>query len=314
VRPGSIALSASRRTKGACPSRNQKRGSSGVSRQPQEVCGQRGLCGAGSYRFLVLGLAQEKVQSGCRSKSLCNLSRVMTEQESTARYWVWGHDRIAYGPVELPGLIAWIKEGCVESGHWVFAEADAKWIKAGEIPELKMFLEMQPAQADTTSIVSHAALRPENLRRIRLFAEMAPAQLESLVKYMEVVRVKKFATVFSKGDKGDAMYFVLEGEVRARTLIEGKETTLFTMGPGDSFGEIALLIHGDRSSDVLANEDSVLLRLPSAAFERIVREAPALATPFLLALARVITSRSLSLGREYEKSIRSARVLAQLRF
>lgn len=237
----------------------------------------------------------------------------MTDQETKALYWVWGRDRIAYGPVELPELISWIKENRVANDQWIFSGAEERWFKADEIPELQMFFETQrvdtPQAADLSGV-----LKPESLRRIRLFAQMGSAQLQSLVRYMEVVKVKKFSLVFAKGDPGNAMYFVLQGEVRARALIDGKDKTLFTMGPGESFGEIALLIHGVRSSDVVANEDSVLLRLPSDAFERIVREAPALATPFLLELARVITGRSLALGREYEKAIRRAEVLAELRF
>ncbi len=236
----------------------------------------------------------------------------MGDQDVGPLYWVWGIDGIAYGPVGLPGLADWIKQGRVCGEHWVFVGEQTRWIKADDIPELKMFFadgSSPPASSPEQS--KHAALRPENLRRIRLFAEMDTVQLQSLVNYMELVRVNKFARLFSKGDHGDAMYFVLEGEVRALTLISGKETTLFTMHMGDSFGEIALLIHGPRSADVVANEHSLLLRLPSAAFEKIVREAPALATPFLLAMSRVIANRSLDMGKKYESSIRSARVLAE---
>lgn len=239
----------------------------------------------------------------------------MAEQELAALFWVWGHDRIAYGPVELPGLVTWVRQGRVGSAQWIFVSDHGGWIKAGEMPELRMFFaELAGGPETATGEVRHSALKPENLRRIRLFAEMDAHQLRSLVNYMELVRVNKFARLFDKGDHGDAMYFVLEGEVRALTLLDGKETTLFTMRPGDSFGEIALLIQGPRSATMVANEDSTLLRLPSAAFERIVREAPALAAPFLLALSRVIAHRSLEIGRKYENSIRSARVLAELRF
>jgi len=239
----------------------------------------------------------------------------MADQQTAPLYWVWGLDRIAYGPVELPGLIAWIKQGRVKAASWVFVGEAGEWVKADQVAVVKMFFVTKTEPPGPTGAeAAHAALKPGNLRRIRLFADMDADQLQSLVTYMELVRVNKFSQLFRKGDHGDAMYFVLEGEVRALTLIDGKETTLFTMRPGDSFGEIALLIQGPRSADMVANENSLLLRLPAAAFEQIVREAPALATPFLLALSRVITHRSLELGRKYESSIRSARAVADLHF
>ncbi len=94
--------------------------------------------------------------------------------------------------------------------------------------------------------------------------------------------------------------------------MDGKETTLATLGVGDFFGEVALLIEGPRSADILANEDSQLLKLPAKAFETIVHEAPALATPFLLAISRSITARLLDLDKKYLHSIRSARTLSEI--
>ena len=87
------------------------------------------------------------------------------------------------------------------------------------------------------------------------------------------------------------MYFVLEGELRARVMTGDRETLLSTFGPGDFFGDIALFDHGPRSADVVANVDSVVLRLSSVAFERLAKEAPALATPFLQATSRTLASR-----------------------
>jgi CRP-like cAMP-binding protein len=87
------------------------------------------------------------------------------------------------------------------------------------------------------------------------------------------------------------MFLVLGGELRARTVVSGKETILATFGPGDFFGDMALFDHGPRSADVIANVDSTLLKISSVAFDRLTREAPALATPFLQATARTLSAR-----------------------
>jgi hypothetical protein len=243
----------------------------------------------------------------------------MNNQQGAPLYRVWGADNIAYGPFELPGLVTWIKQKRVLADSWMFIQDTGQWVKAGQVPELKMFFDARrslpsAAGSEAAPASALASVKPDNLRRVRIFADMDLKQLESFLGYMEVVKVRKFTHLFRKGDHGDAMYFLLEGEVRALTVIDGKETILFTMGAGDSFGEIALIIQGPRSADMAANEDSVLLKLPAVAFEKIVHEAPALATPFLLAIARTITNRSLDLGRKYERSIQSARAMAEMRF
>jgi CRP-like cAMP-binding protein len=97
--------------------------------------------------------------------------------------------------------------------------------------------------------------------------------------------------VFSQGDHSDSMYLVLAGELRARTDANGRETIIATFGPGDFFGDLALFDHGPRSADVVANVDSTLLRITAVAFDRLTREAPALATPFLQATARTLSAR-----------------------
>jgi len=95
--------------------------------------------------------------------------------------------------------------------------------------------------------------------------------------------------------------------MRAREVRGGREVTILTLGVGETFGELALLIEGERASDIVANAPSKLLKLPARAFVQITREAPALATPFLLAISRMITNRALDLGRKYESASRSAR-------
>jgi len=233
----------------------------------------------------------------------------MQNQQTAPTYQVWGPDNIAYGPFELPGLVPLVKQRRVVAGTWVFLRDSRQWVTAGTLPELKMFFEAKTA---APAAAASDAVKPENLRRIKIFAEMDHPQLESLLGYVEVVRVAQHTQLFKRGDHADAMYCILEGEVRAALQIEGRETTLFTLGAGESFGETALLAKSERAADIHANSDCVLLKLPDRAFERITREAPALATPFLLAISRTITNRSLDLGKRYEHAIRSARVASDL--
>lgn len=228
----------------------------------------------------------------------------MDTEQAAPMYRYWGPDAIAYGPVELPGLVTWIKQGRVKADTWVYLDADRRWVRASEITELKMFFKPKGGATEQGPSGAAGQIKAGNLRRIKLFSSMDHQQLESLLHYMEVVKVPKFAVLFTKGNPADSMFFILEGEIRARKMIEGKETTLFTWQAGEAFGETALLSQGPRAADVVANEDAVLLKLPEKAFTQITTEAPALATPFLLSISRSITTRALDLGKRYEESIR----------
>lgn len=64
------------------------------------------------------------------------------------------------------------------------------------------------------------------------------------------------------------------GEVRVRFVIEGRETALVTLNAGDFFGKVALFDLGQRSADVLANTDAVLLKVSASAFQKLSHSAP----------------------------------------
>jgi CRP/FNR family cyclic AMP-dependent transcriptional regulator len=207
-------------------------------------------------------------------------------QQNLNDYFIWGIDDSPYGPVELPTLVNWIKDERVLANTWVYARRDSTWRLAADITELKMFFGKK-----FTREADGPAITPGSLRRIKILADLNDAQLSHLSDFMELQRVPQWTMVVRQGDPGDAMYLIMEGELRARVMAGDHETILSTFGPGDFFGDMALFDHGPRSADVLANVDSTLLRISSVSFERLAKEAPALATPFLQATSRTLASR-----------------------
>jgi len=227
-------------------------------------------------------------------------------------YRVWGNDNIAYGPVELPALATWVKQGKVGAKTWVFKERDNAWSRASDLTELKVLFKSKlppaaAAAADATGI------QPGSLRRIKMLADVDEKLLASLLSYLEVVRVPPFGTVVSKGEHGDALFMVLEGEARARVMLGEKETTLATMGVGECFGELAIMDQGPRSADVIANKPTVLIKVSEAALKKMFAEAPALAAPFMFALTRVIAQRVRLLTKRYEDTIKFSRMAGAAR-
>lgn len=229
----------------------------------------------------------------------------MEESQTASRYRVWGADKVAYGPLELPTLVQWIQAQRLTTESWVLSEAINRWQKAADLPELKAHFAVKAAAVGAPP--PGAGLSGQTLRRIELFAGLEEPQLASLVHYLEVIRFPQFSHIVRQGQHGDAMYVVAEGEVRVLTIVEGRELIMATLTAGDCFGEISLLDQGPRSADVIANQDSVLLRISHAAFHRLVREAPALAVPLLLALSRAVVQRVRRTNRKYEDSIRFIR-------
>ena len=213
----------------------------------------------------------------------------MESELSPGRYFIWGIDESPYGPVPLPVLTEWVRDERVAAGTWVYARNENRWLKAGEMAELKNHFGVEVNLQPVTS--SRKGFTPGSLRRIKILAELNDAQLAHLAEFLELKDIKQHSIIINQGDAGDAMYLVMGGEVRVRSVVGGRETILTTMAIGDFFGEMALFDQGPRSADVVANTDATLLRLCSMAFQRLTREAPSLATPFLQATSRTLSSR-----------------------
>ncbi|HUS34919.1 MAG TPA: cyclic nucleotide-binding domain-containing protein [Verrucomicrobiae bacterium] len=240
----------------------------------------------------------------------------MTTDDKTG-FKIWGVDNVVYGPVELPTLVSWVKEDRVTADTWIYSEVSDAWNKGSNVPELQMFFRAHAgsgaARPSETNFIRAVGVKPGALRRIKTFAAMDDAQLERFIGYMQVANVRQFAEVVKQGEPGDAMYLVLEGEVRVRLMVSGKETILTSLGPGEFFGEISLFDHGPRSADVVANQDSTLLKISAGDFQRLATEAPELTTPFLLAMGKTLTQRIRADNKRYRETLNFARATAPAR-
>ncbi len=232
----------------------------------------------------------------------------MLTDVSRVGYFIWGVDCAVYGPVELPTLVAWIKAERIIADTWVYLERTACWEKADRIPELQMFFHSRPAGASAPSVTEDAAapaeaLAPGALRHIKVLACLNDTQLERFLQLAEVRTVPAGTLLARQGEAADAMYILVEGELRLRAQFEGRETSLGNLNAGEFFGEICLFDHGPRLADVIAAQDSTLIKITAAEFERITNETPELAAPFLFALARMLACRIRAEARRYRDSL-----------
>jgi hypothetical protein len=219
-------------------------------------------------------------------------------------------DKIAYGPIDLLALVHWVQRRRITADSWIFSEQHRTWARAATLVELKpLFEDLSRAKATRAQSAKKAGVSVDVLDRIKLLAKLDGPQLDSFLQYMEILSVAPRTYAVKEGDHGDAMFFILEGELRVRLVRDGKETTLATLAAGEFFGEVSLLDQGPRSADVIANEHSTLLKISVASFEKLRGEAPALAEPFLHALSKSLVGRLRVANKRYQDSVLMLRVL-----
>lgn len=114
---------------------------------------------------------------------------------------------------------------------------------------------------------------PDMLRPLVLFQGLPEEELAVLAGAMTEVPVAKGQDVFQENDPGDAFYIVIEGqlEIRKSAPKEARGSLLIGwLGPGEAFGEIALLENIGRTTTIRATRPSRLLRLMKTDFERLL--------------------------------------------
>ena len=122
----------------------------------------------------------------------------------------------------------------------------------------------------------------ETLRNVPLFAELGERERERLSRQLRERTFTAGSTVTSEGSTGAGFFVIAEGNA---TVSVGGETRA-KLGPGDYFGEIALIDEGVRSATIIAETDLRCYGLTPWEFRPLVEEHPELAWSLLQTLAR----------------------------
>jgi CRP-like cAMP-binding protein len=117
---------------------------------------------------------------------------------------------------------------------------------------------------------------------------VAPPERELVLRTAGRRRFRKGQAVFREGDEADSLHLVLDGRVAVRVLgPEGGVVTTAVLGPGATFGELALVDEGLRSASIDALEATETLVLDRGAFADLVGRHPTVA----IVLVRVLASQ-----------------------
>jgi CRP/FNR family cyclic AMP-dependent transcriptional regulator len=122
-----------------------------------------------------------------------------------------------------------------------------------------------------------------------MFADLGTEELQRISGLCHTQHLALGEVLFQKGDRGDALYGVRRGQIRIETGVsDGSRLTLNFQGPGDLFGEVAVLDGQSRTADATAGEPTELFVLRRADFLSHLEREPKVAVKLIQLLCQRI--------------------------
>jgi CPA2 family monovalent cation:H+ antiporter-2 len=195
---------------------------------------------------------------------------------------------ISFNPLFFAGadlLVGWTRRV-----PWLKSNLEDK--RADQFSRLQKELDAA-REAIESKAAAHKRYSPEELaERFPLFARLTAEQRETVALHFQLRSAQPGERLIRVGDKADVVYFISTGEVEIE--INGHRVKA---GPGDFFGEMALLSGQPRSADVTALDFCELLTLSRRDFRELLRRYPGMRAPIDgIAKERIETNRQFREG------------------
>jgi CRP-like cAMP-binding protein len=128
----------------------------------------------------------------------------------------------------------------------------------------------------------------DELAAIPLFSSLSASDLRELVNWFDVQTISEGVRLTGEGAAGYSFFVLAKGT--ATVTSEG--ATLASLGPGDFFGEIAILGDGRRSATVTTTSPTKLFVMFGTEFRRLQDAQPEIAAPIEQAMRERVVARS----------------------
>src|SRR5277367_3451617 len=116
------------------------------------------------------------------------------------------------------------------------------------------------------------------LEAIALFCNLSPGELQALRLITQERQFAAGSEIFREGAPGDGVYFVKEGLVEISGMVGGNTRRIFSqLGPGEIFGEMAVIEQLPRSAIATAITDTNVYFIPRDGMLSLIKSLPALA-------------------------------------
>ena len=127
------------------------------------------------------------------------------------------------------------------------------------------------------------------LHKVYLFSELAPADTEILTAHCQSRNYPANVILITEGDTTDSLYVIQAGEVKVFANDEtGKEVILNILGPGEYFGEIALVDDQPRSASVMTISPTRVMIISKQNFKKCLEENPDMSFNLIRALTKQV--------------------------
>jgi CRP/FNR family cyclic AMP-dependent transcriptional regulator len=143
--------------------------------------------------------------------------------------------------------------------------------------------------ANSKNILKEAII--DCLSGITIFADLDVPELNTVSEHMHVSRLETGDIVFSEGDPGDDVCFVVDGILDVWKSYNGRlEKKIAVKAPGGSIGEMAVVGNFCRTATVKARTDTTLLTLSRERLNQICDIHPGIGVKILRAMARLLSN------------------------
>jgi CRP-like cAMP-binding protein len=133
----------------------------------------------------------------------------------------------------------------------------------------------------------------EALSKVDILRLLTPDEINRIVAFLEEIEVTPDTYVIRQGEEGDALYIIDSGNVEILSEQETGRTKLIdTLGPGQTFGEMALVTKDKRTASAKAVTAAKLFKIRKTDFDRLIEDSPRLATAVSGLLARRLSKRT----------------------
>lgn len=113
----------------------------------------------------------------------------------------------------------------------------------------------------------------QTLQKSFMFSELESQDMETILMATKEANFEPGKKVINEGDDGDFLFVIEKGSVNCIKMIDGAEKVVKTCGPGDVFGELALLYNCPRAASVVAQDECICWQLDRETFNYIVKDA-----------------------------------------
>ncbi len=146
----------------------------------------------------------------------------------------------------------------------------------------------------------------ELLLNTMLFRGGSKDKIEHILELFQERHLDQNATIFTQNMPAEALYIVKNGRVRVSMMAgEGEEMGLLLLGPGEFFGELALIQEANRLVTARAETPVELLLLTRKDFQALIEQEPRIAAKALMVISKLLAMRV----RAYHEKLKQLIVL-----